>query len=409
MVGRVLVACLATCACGRIGFDPPGPTLDLDFTRGDATGIRVERATPGTYVDDTGVIRLAAADTPRFDHDPMTGAPLGLLVEGDRTNILRGRSAELEFGPAWFSNGNTEIAVDVAIAPDGTMSAEEVTDVETGGIQRRAAIFSLPDDDLTYTYSVFLRAGTSSTCALAAEILGGSRQVQIAMNVDLSRGEITEAPGTPYFGIEPYPGGWYRVWLAITNTFSQNDYGLLSIWGDLDDDTRTGSVFAWGAQVEVGASPSSYIPADDGEAPRAADIVRTIDTDWLVPGQGTLQVAASVTDGNTAPHAAVCLTAGARACLGRTSAGLSALAVGATDDKQLDATSLVGASWPRAISHTTIATWDRASTSLGTATSTALIIPSEIDEVRIGGAPALGGHVLRLVYWPYRSDMVGPR
>jgi hypothetical protein len=233
--------------------------------------------------------------------------------------------------------------------------------------------------------------------------------VQTGMDIDLSRGEIMQPPNTPYFGMEPYPGGWFRVWLAITNTASQNDYGILSIWGDQDDDMRTGSVFAWGAQVEVGTAPSSYIPADAGETPRAADVVRTTDTDWLVPGEGTLQVTANVTDGGAAPHAAVCLIAGERACLGRTSAGLSALAVGATDDTQLDATSLVGSSWARGIPHTALATWDRASTSLGTESTRTLIIPSEIEEVRIGGAPALDGHVMRLVYWPYRSDMVGPR
>jgi hypothetical protein len=43
---------------------------------------------PGTYVDENGIIQLSSADQPRFDHDPTTGESLGLLVEVSRTNIL---------------------------------------------------------------------------------------------------------------------------------------------------------------------------------------------------------------------------------------------------------------------------------------------------------------------------------
>jgi hypothetical protein len=43
---------------------------------------------PGTYVDENGIIQLSSADTPRFDHDPTTGESLGFLIEESRTNIL---------------------------------------------------------------------------------------------------------------------------------------------------------------------------------------------------------------------------------------------------------------------------------------------------------------------------------
>ena len=46
------------------------------------------RASIGTYIDDSGERRTAAVDTPRFDHDLITGESLGLLVEEERTNLL---------------------------------------------------------------------------------------------------------------------------------------------------------------------------------------------------------------------------------------------------------------------------------------------------------------------------------
>jgi hypothetical protein len=77
------------------------PSLDLRFAEGKnlndyMTGQNLitfsrpvgANQSPGTYVDENGIIQLSSADQPRFDHDPTTGESLGLLVEESRTNIL---------------------------------------------------------------------------------------------------------------------------------------------------------------------------------------------------------------------------------------------------------------------------------------------------------------------------------
>ncbi|MCB9963932.1 MAG: hypothetical protein H6857_03200 [Rhodospirillales bacterium] len=70
------------------------PSLSMDFTNGangrytlngtaytdlssflGATGGSFTRASVGTYFDSTGTLQTAAANTPRFDHDPATHAP----------------------------------------------------------------------------------------------------------------------------------------------------------------------------------------------------------------------------------------------------------------------------------------------------------------------------------------------
>jgi len=46
------------------------------------------RASAGTYRGSDGLIKTATTDEARFDHDPVTGESLGLLVEEQRSNLL---------------------------------------------------------------------------------------------------------------------------------------------------------------------------------------------------------------------------------------------------------------------------------------------------------------------------------
>ena len=65
------------------------PVWAVDFTLGlGLDALVVTRGGPGTFHDAQGVLRTAPADTLRLDHDPVTGAPLGALVEAERTNLL---------------------------------------------------------------------------------------------------------------------------------------------------------------------------------------------------------------------------------------------------------------------------------------------------------------------------------
>jgi hypothetical protein len=70
------------------------PTFSRDFAgektldNGTGPAITFTRASDATFFDATGTLQTAANNTPRFDHDPATGASLGLLVEEQRTNLL---------------------------------------------------------------------------------------------------------------------------------------------------------------------------------------------------------------------------------------------------------------------------------------------------------------------------------
>ena len=72
------------------------PSLDLRFADNKSlvdavTGqnlVTFTRASSGTFVGSDKVIKTAATNEARFDHNPTTGESLGLLVEEARTNVL---------------------------------------------------------------------------------------------------------------------------------------------------------------------------------------------------------------------------------------------------------------------------------------------------------------------------------
>jgi hypothetical protein len=64
--------------------------LWLEFTGGTLDGaITFTRAGPGTRVNSSGVLVSETTDVARFDYDPLTLAPLGILIEPSRTNLVR--------------------------------------------------------------------------------------------------------------------------------------------------------------------------------------------------------------------------------------------------------------------------------------------------------------------------------
>lgn len=68
------------------------PLFDLRFDTGSITpppGYTFRRASTGWCFDATGVLVAMATDTPRYDHDPITLASLGLLMEEARTTAVR--------------------------------------------------------------------------------------------------------------------------------------------------------------------------------------------------------------------------------------------------------------------------------------------------------------------------------
>jgi len=79
---------------GAGGLNPDGLSLDLQFAADKTLTARrgptpvFTRASTATFVGSDGLIQSAAIDAARFDHDPLTLACKGLLIEEGRTNLV---------------------------------------------------------------------------------------------------------------------------------------------------------------------------------------------------------------------------------------------------------------------------------------------------------------------------------
>jgi len=286
------------------------PSLDLRFadnkSLADATTgqnlVTFTRASSGTFVDSAGVLQTATNDVARFDHDPVTGESLGLLVEEQRTNLLL-RSEE--FSTTWV-RFNVNASSNAILAPDGTLTADKLTENDADNFHRiRQGITS----GVTGVFSVFLKAAERTRVNL------GTSDTNLIADFDLSAGSVVSGTGS----IEPFGDGWYRCSISATFTTSGPFLLLRNSSSEFYTGDGTSGIYLWGAQLEAGAFPTSYIPTTTAAATRNASLadlisgaiannIRSFYVEFSSPAVGTRGVV-SLND-NTANERASVLTSG---------------------------------------------------------------------------------------------------
>jgi hypothetical protein len=285
------------------------PPLDLNFAGTKTLDPRVTftRASTGTYVGSDGLIKTATTNEARFDHNPATGESLGLLVEEARTNVLTWN--EDFSNAAWTSVAATPLS-NTATAPDGALTADSYTATAVSGEHRilRASNVTVTASS-TITFSVFVKA--SGITRLRLNIYDSpSRVKEIVANVNLSTGTIAlPTAGGGYTAvassIQPYPNSFYRI--SITGTVDAATTSVLCDLG-LQNSAGTGTwtpvgtetLIVWGAQLEVGAFPTSYIPTTSATVTRAADLASITGSNfnsWYNQTEGTVFTDANVGSG----------------------------------------------------------------------------------------------------------------
>ena len=286
------------------------PSLDLRFADNKSlvdavTGaslVTFTRASSGTYTDSAGVLQTAATDVPRFDHNPTTGESLGLLVEEQRTNLLL-RSED--FSTTWV-RFNVNASSNAILAPDGTLTADKLTENDADNFHRiRQGITS----GVTGVFSVFLKAAERTRVNLVTS------DINLIAGFDLSAGSVVSGTGS----IEPFGDGWYRCSISATFTTSGPFLLLRNSSSEFYTGDGTSGIYLWGAQLEAGAFPTSYIPTTTSTATRNASLadlisgaiannIRSFYVEFSSPAVGTRGVV-SLND-NTANERASVLTSG---------------------------------------------------------------------------------------------------
>jgi hypothetical protein len=255
-------------------------------------------------VGSNGLIQSAAIDAPRFDFDPATLAPLGLLIEEQRVNLAL---YSAEFDNATWSKTNMTITANAVTSPDGTVNADAfVEDTATSTHLTSQAVTIA--DSTTFTVSCYVKAAGRSWIAVAAVDKAGTAN-RIWFNVS------TEAQGTTNgtvlgFSAVNAGNGWYRIVVSASSATGGSGASIRINAGSADNTASytgngTASFYLYGAQVEVGAFGTSYIPTAASTVTRAADLAVMTGTDfspWYNQNEGTIitQFVATTTGTNAA-------------------------------------------------------------------------------------------------------------
>jgi hypothetical protein len=230
-----------------------------------------------------GIVK-AANNEPRFDHDPVTLACKGLLIEEGRTNICRQSE---NFGTTWITYFTNLIYLS-QVAPNGNPSAYSL--VEDTSTTPHAIYQSIAFAGTTnYTFSVFVKAGSRNFASLVEQSSGGAVRRTF---FNLSTGEVGTKNASHTASTQQLPNGWWRLIISFTSgAASSNNIAIELASADNVSSylgNGSGNVFIWGAQLEVGSFPTSYIPTTTGSVVRSADVCSITTAGWSNAGNDTM-------------------------------------------------------------------------------------------------------------------------
>ena len=380
------------------------PSLDLRFADNKSlvdavTGallVTFNRASSGTFTDSAGVLQTAATDVPRFDHSPITGESLGLLVEEQRTNLLL-RSEELD-NASWLKFNSGVVAPVVtsnqSVAPSGVMTADKIELPAVNSAGFSSIVYQVPTQAFSTSHTF--------SCYLRGEVGGEKVWLQWTDNITRARTLCTLTTS------------WQRFSLSYTTSASGAQYATIGV--DLRDPSQTATpaqtFYAWGAQLEAGATPSTYIPTTTAAVTRSADVASITGTNfssWYRQDEGTV-FAAGVSNGANGAGLFT-LEDGSAAEYSRMGVGFSLLnfvvskASGSQVDVYSTGTSFVFGSPFRGVAAYGLNNVGLSLNGGSAQVDTAADMPSAANVLRIGFgkyATYTNGPIKRLTFWPQR-------
>ena len=245
----------------------------------------VEGTTAQTYLPTTDRLNF-----PRLSY--MYGSCPSALLEPQRTNV--GLWSQ-DLDNASWGKVNSSVTANSTTSPDGTTNADTFTG---DGTNNQHYIVGTTSGNITsgttYTYSIYAKKNTNNFIQLwISNTFGG-----MFANFDLNNGVvgtlgIGSGGSNPTSSIQSVGNGWYRCSMTFVPT-STGAVGLLCIITTSasaprsEGNTLSTSVFLWGAQLEQGAYPTTYIPTTSATATRVADSFsrNNIYTNGLISASG---------------------------------------------------------------------------------------------------------------------------
>ena len=251
----------------------------------------------------------SAVYLPRRGHHVYNGSTWvneGLLVESESRQNLSFPSNDFTpnqpSGLTWFQSPVITLThtADAATGPDGLTSADSLIEV-SGAYNRFGTFDSLSFTTDAHTFSVYVKnASGSRFVRLSLNIGAGVNFIYATFNPrtgDITQDATATSSSTALQATSEFVGnGWYRI--SVSGSLSSSgtyvtialvtsgtaaagtDYGYEAYTGD-----GTSGIYLYGAQVEAGSTPSSYIPTAGSAITRAAETltIPSANLPWPTP------------------------------------------------------------------------------------------------------------------------------
>ena len=285
------------------------PTLDLDFANSKTLDPRITftRASGGSYTGADGLIKYAGVNEARFDHDPVTGESLGLLIEESRSNLTPySRYADTQWTFNFVSLGDqTKMAI------DGSTVTTFLTDTTTSfhRVNRTVSGSYVANELVTFSFYV-ANPASSNIRGIVARVRtsAGGQSVNIVVSDSGANSTYTFSSSNP-FGANPpaditadnfsainVGNNWTRISFtgavsSVNTTYTQWDIGFSTdVATDSGAGTANSQIFIDSVQLEAGAFPTSYIPTQASTRTRDKDtaIITQNNFSWYNGTEGTI-------------------------------------------------------------------------------------------------------------------------
>ena len=223
---------------------------DFDFSRSGTA----------TRINSQGLIETVADGVPRLNYPLIDGKVVGCpshILEPQRTQLVQ-YSEDFSNQSIWR---RVTVNSNLSISPDGTLNADKLND-STDNNSHYIALdgsFSLG----SYSASIFAKKGTLNYLYIWFTGFNGVFDEEKVW-FDLDNGTVGNTQSPIEASIEDYGNGWFRCSAKSTADIATSGriaFGL----SNADNVTSfigsgTDNIYIWGAQVEAGSYPTSYIP-----------------------------------------------------------------------------------------------------------------------------------------------------
>ena len=160
-----------------------------------------------------------------------------------------------DFTTTWTNTGTTDTA-NTSVAPDGTTTADTLTENPSGSGQAAISQNISFTAGLPYTFSIFVKQGTATFVQLLVGATPFGSNAYANFNVTTGSGAVGTVGSSATASIVDAGNGWFRCIITATATSTASGSAQINIIESATDARAPsitldgGTILLWGAQVE---------------------------------------------------------------------------------------------------------------------------------------------------------------